>query len=264
MNIDLSGKRAIVTGSTDGIGFAVAEGLGKAGAHVIVTGREEAKTAAACEDLRRRSPQGSYSMVVADLGRVEGCAALMVAEPEADILVNVLGIYETREFFALDDADWEHLFQVNVMSGVRLSRHYAQGMRARHWGRIQFISSESAINIPPDMLHYGVTKAALLGLSRGLAKALAGSGVTVNAILPGPTYTAGTRAMVEEMAAERGLSHEEMKARFVPENRPTSLIGRFAEPDEVAHLCVYAASPQASCTTGAALRVEGGIVDSII
>ena len=177
--------------------------------------------------------------------------------------MNNLGIYSVKAFFDIDDADWEAFFQVNVMSGVRLARHYAQGMKARGWGRIQFISSEWALNIPAEMVHYGVSKAALQGLSRGLAKVLAGSGVTVNTILPGPTRTEGAIAFIAGMAQERGVSATEMEALFLAENRPSSLIRRFANPEEVANLCVYAASPQASATTGAALRVEGGIVESI-
>src|SRR5690606_17853797 len=183
--------------------------------------------------------------------------------PQADILINNVGIYGAREFFEIDDALWSEFFEVNVLSGVRLARHYATGMRDRGWGRIQFISSESALNIPTEMVHYGVSKAAVQGLSRGLAKVLAGSGVTVNTILPGPTRTEGAIAMMEGLAAERGVSVEEMEALFLKENRPSTLLRRFASPEEVANMCVYAASPQASATTGAALRVEGGIVESI-
>ncbi|MNZ88718.1 3-oxoacyl-[acyl-carrier-protein] reductase FabG [compost metagenome] len=263
MIIDLSGKTAIVTGSTGGIGLAIARGLADAGAVVVVCGREQERVDAALARLRDTRGGAQARGVVADVGTAAGCQALIAAEPQADILVNNLGIYAVREFFAIEDADWEEIFQVNVLSGARLARHYARGMQARGWGRIQFISSESALNIPSEMVHYGVSKAALQGLSRGLAKVLAGSGVTVNAILPGPTRTEGVAEFIGNMARERGVSLEEMEGLFLQENRPSTLLRRFASPEEVANICVYAASPQASATTGAALRVEGGIVESI-
>lgn len=263
MQIDLSGKKAIVTGSTNGIGLAIATGLARAGASLVLVGREQSRIDAALARLRADSGRDDAVGVVADAGTSEGCKALIAAQPEADILVNNLGIYGARPFFGIADDEWEQIFQVNVLSGVRLARHYAKGMQARGWGRIQFISSESALNIPTEMVHYGVSKAALQGLSRGLAKVLAGSGVTVNSILPGPTRTSGALAMMGSMAKERGVSVSEMEALFLQENRPSTLLRRFATPEEVANLCVYAASPQASATTGAALRVEGGIVESI-
>jgi NAD(P)-dependent dehydrogenase (short-subunit alcohol dehydrogenase family) len=263
MIIDLSGKTAVVTGSTGGIGLAIATGLAKAGAQVVIAGREQARVDAALAQLRQASGREDARGVVCDAGTAEGCQALIAAQPQADILVNNLGIYGAREFFDIDDALWEEFFQVNVLSGVRLARHYAKGMRERGWGRIQFISSESALNIPAEMVHYGVSKTALQGLSRGLAKVLAGTGVTVNTILPGPTRTEGAVSMMADLAAARGVSASEMEGLFLKENRPSTLLGRFASPEEVASLCVYAASPQASATTGTALRVEGGIVESI-
>lgn len=263
MQIDLSGKKAIVTGSTDGIGLAIATGLARAGASLVLVGREQSRIDAALAKVKTDSGRDDAVGVVADAGTSEGCKALITAQPEADILINNLGIYGARPFFEIADEEWEQVFQVNVLSGVRLSRHYAQGMQARGWGRIQFISSESALNIPAEMVHYGVSKAALQGVSRGLAKVLAGSGVTVNSILPGPTRTSGALTMMANMAEERGVSVSEMEALFLQENRPSTLLRRFATPEEVANLCVYAASPQASATTGAALRVEGGIVESI-
>ncbi|HBM23759.1 MAG TPA: oxidoreductase, partial [Alcanivorax sp.] len=201
--------------------------------------------------------------IAADLGRADGCQALIDAHPDADILVNNVGIFEPKGFFDIDDDDWERFFQINVMSAVRLSRHYARGMRDRGWGRIQFLSSESALNIPTEMVHYGMTKTAVQSISRGLAKVLAGTGVTVNAILPGPTRSEGVRKMLKSMAEQCGLSEQEMEKQFIQEARPSSIIQRVAEVEEVANMSVYAASPQASATTGAALRVEGGIVDTM-
>ncbi|NYT83327.1 SDR family oxidoreductase [Alcaligenaceae bacterium] len=263
MIIDLSGKTAVVTGSTGGIGLAIAIGLARAGARTVIVGRQQERVDAALAQLREAGGRQDVAGVVCDPGTVEGCEALIAQVPDADILINNLGIYGAREFFDIDDALWQEFYEVNVMSGVRLARHYAQGMRARGWGRIQFISSESALNIPTEMVHYGVSKAALQGLSRGLAKVLAGTGVTVNTILPGPTRSEGAVKMMADLAAERGVSSSEMEAIFLQENRPSTLLRRFASPEEVANLCVYAASPQASATTGAALRVEGGIVESI-
>ncbi|MBE0462541.1 MULTISPECIES: SDR family NAD(P)-dependent oxidoreductase [Halomonas] len=263
MQIDLKGKRAIVTGSTAGIGFAIAEGLARAGAKVVVTGRKQNTVDRAVESIGKAVPGARLSGVAADFANAEGSQTLIAAVPDADILINNLGIYGGCSFFDIDDAAWEEIFQVNVMSGVRLARHYARGMQERGWGRIQFISSESALNIPAEMVHYGVSKAAMQGVSRGLAKVLAGSGVTVNTILPGPTRTEGAQAMLAKLAEERGVSTDEAEILFLNENRPSTLLKRFATPEEVANLCVYTASPQASATTGAALRVEGGIVESI-
>ena len=263
MIIDLSGKTAIVTGSTGGIGLATAKGLAEAGATVVVSGRTQERVDAALAAIRPAKAGAQARGVVADAGTAAGCKALIEAEPQADILINNLGIYEAKDFFDIEDADWEQSFQVNVLSGARLARHYAKGMRERGWGRIQFVSSESALNIPVEMVHYGVSKAAVHGLSRGLAKVLAGTGVTVNAVLPGPTSTEGTVAHFAKMAADRGITPAEMQERFLQENRPSTLIRRFASPEEVANMCVYVASKQASATTGAALRVEGGIVESI-
>tara|TARA_R110002012_G_scaffold9835_5_gene45678 strand:+ start:3434 stop:4228 length:795 start_codon:yes stop_codon:yes gene_type:complete len=263
MQIDLSGKHAIITGSTAGIGFAIAQGLADAGASVVVTGRTQARVDDAIAAIKKETAHAKVQGVAADLGTADGCQTLIEQQPNADILINNVGIFEPKDFFDVDDATWQQFFDINIMSAVRLSRHYAQGMRERDWGRIQFISSESGINIPTEMVHYGMTKSALLSISRGLAKSLSGTQVTVNAILPGPTRSEGVLSMISEMANKEGISQQEMEVRFVKENRPTSIIQRLATPDEVAHMCVYAASPQASATTGAALRVEGGIVDTL-
>ncbi|MGM0544926.1 MAG: SDR family NAD(P)-dependent oxidoreductase [Pseudomonadota bacterium] len=263
MQIDLSGKHAIITGSTAGIGFAIAEGLANAGAEVVITGRTQQRVDDAIATLKQHAPNAKATGVAADLGTAEGCQALTDQQPETDILINNVGIFGPQDFFEVDDATWQQFFDVNIMSAVRLSRHYALGMRERNWGRIQFLSSESGINIPSEMVHYGMTKSALLSVSRGLAKVLSGTNVTVNAILPGPTRSEGVLNMIGEIAEKEGVSQQEVEARFVQENRPSSIIQRLATPEEVASMSVYAASPQASATTGAALRVEGGIVDTL-
>jgi NAD(P)-dependent dehydrogenase (short-subunit alcohol dehydrogenase family) len=269
MRIDLSGKTAIVTASTAGIGFAIAAGLTECGARTIVNGRSALSVQRARDGLRARFPAASIEGIAADLASAEGAARLIQGAPHADILVNNVGIFELRPFFDTTDGDWERHFQTNVMSGVRLSRHYLKEMLARNWGRIVFISSESALNIPPDMIHYGMTKTAQLAIARGLAKLAAGSAVTVNAVLPGPTLSAGAKAMLTGMAARenegRGESRaiEEMAAEFVRAHRASSILQRMATPEEVANLVVYTCSPQASATTGAALRVDGGVIDTI-
>lgn len=263
MKIDLSGKHAIITGSTAGIGFAIAQGLANAGAKVVISGRTQQRVDEAITVIKQDIPNAIVEGVAADLGTAEGCQTLIEQQPSADILINNVGIFAPQDFFDVDDDTWQQFFNVNVMSAVRLSRHYAQGMRERDWGRIQFISSESGINIPSEMVHYGMTKSALLSVSRGLAKVLSGTQVTVNAILPGPTRSEGVLNMIGEMAEKEGIPQQEMEARFVQENRPSSIIQRLATPEEVASISVYAASPQASATTGTALRVEGGIVDTL-
>ena len=255
MKIDLTGKTAIVTGSTEGIGWACAAGLAEAGAAVTLNGRSSDKLDRARAALRS---------VVADLSTAPGCAALVAAVPHTDILVNNVGIFGPKPFFDIPDAEWDRFFQTNVMSGVRLSRAYMRGMMEQAWGRVVFLSSESGINIPPDMLHYGFTKTAMLGLSRGLAKLARGTGVTVNAVLPGPTLSEGVEAMLADTATNEGKTLDEVGMAFVKTQRPTSIIQRMASVEEVAAMVVYACSIQASATTGAALRVDGGVVESII
>ncbi len=263
MKIDLSGLTALVTGSTEGIGHAAALGLARAGARVVVNGRKPDGVERALSSLRDAAPGAAFEGAAADVSTAAGCDALVAAVPHADILVNNTGIYEQVPFFDIPDADWDRFFQTNVMSGIRLSRHYLRGMLDRNWGRIVFLSSESGINIPAEMLHYGFTKSAVLAVSRGLAKLAAGTGVTVNAVLPGPTMSRGVEGMLKGSAAEAGISLEEAGKRFVRAKRSTSIIGRVASPEEVANMIVYACSREASATTGAALRVEGGIVEAI-
>lgn len=265
MNIVLVGKTALVTASTGGIGFAIAHGLAASGARVILNGRSEASVAAAqarlAEQLQIDPPEG----VAADLSTAEGCNALLAALPgPVDILVNNAGIYGPLDFFETDDATWDRYWQTNVMSGVRLSRALLPSMTERGWGRIVFIASESARNIPADMVHYGVTKTAQLSLSRGLAKRVAGSGVTVNAVLPGPTLSDGFAELMQDEIARTGKSLDTVASEFVMRHRPSSVIQRAASVDEVANMVVYTCSTQASATSGAALRVDGGVVDDIL
>jgi len=263
MQIVLSGRTAVVTGSTAGIGLAIAIGLARAGAHVVITGRTQARVDQALAEVSSQVTGATLTGVAGDLGTSEGAAHLIQQVPDADILVNNLGIFEPKGFFDIPDEDWQRFFEVNVLSGVRLSRHEAQGMAKRGWGRIQFVSSESGVQIPPEMVHYGVTKTAQLAVSRGLAETLAGTGVTVNAILPGPTRSEGVGDFFGKIAAEQGVPLEQVERDFIQTHRPTSLIQRLATVEEVANLAVYLASEQASATTGAAVRVDGGVVRSI-
>lgn len=264
MQINLSGKTALVTGSTSGIGLAIVTQLAQAGANIVLISRNPKKLTDAIDLVNQASGRNDTCGVIANAGTIDGCESIIKAQPEVDILINNLGIFGACPFFEITDAQWAEIIQINVLSGMRLSRHYARGMSQRGWGRIQFISSESAINIPDNMVHYGVSKAALQGLSRGLAKVLKNSNVTVNTILPGPTLTDGALERMSQRAIERGVSIEEMERLFLQENRSSSLINRFSRPEEIANLCVYAASPQASATTGASLRVDGGIIESIV
>ena len=258
MNIDLTGKTAIITGSTEGIGFAIAKGLAETGATVVVNGRTSAKVDAAVARLG-----GNARGVATDLGTAGGHEALLAAEPAADIVVSNLGIFQPIDFFETDDATWDQHWQVNVMVGVRLARAYLPGMEAKGWGRFVLLGSESAFNIPVEMIHYGVTKTADVALARGLAKRMAGTGVTVNSVLPGPTLSEGMAAMLEDERARGGRPIDDVAADFVTTHRPSSILRRAATVEEVANLVVYVASPQASATTGAALRVDGGVIDTL-
>ncbi len=263
MKIDLSGKTAVVTGSTEGIGRAIALGLARAGATVVVNGRKQDKVDAAVAGLKQEAPGAEVKGLAADLGTAEGVSAFTAALPACDILVNNVGIFNPQDFFEVPDEEWSRFFEVNVMSGVRLSRFYAQGMAERGWGRIVFISSESGLNIPVEMVHYGMTKTAQLAVARGLAKRLAGTGVTVNSVLPGPTLSEGVAEMLKDEVAKSGKPLEEVAADFVKAHRSSSIIQRAATVEEVANMVVYASSKEASATTGAALRVDGGTVDTI-
>jgi NAD(P)-dependent dehydrogenase (short-subunit alcohol dehydrogenase family) len=263
MIIDLSNKTAVVTGSTLGIGFAIAKVLAQSGATIIVNGRTEKAVGEAIGALKREVPKAVIRGVAADLGTAEGCDKLVLAEPDADILINNVGIFNPQDFFAIPDSEWTRFFDVNVMSGVRLSRAYVPGMLTRNWGRVVFISSESGLNPPTEMIHYGMTKTAQLAISRGLAQRLAGTNVTVNAVLPGPTLSEGVEAMLANMPEAKGVSIEEAAKKFVMKHRPSSIIQRAATSEEVANLVVYVASPLSSATTGAALRVDGGVVATI-
>jgi NAD(P)-dependent dehydrogenase (short-subunit alcohol dehydrogenase family) len=264
MKIELSGKTALVTGSTAGIGFAIAHGLAESGAKVFLNGRKDATVQAAVAKLHQALPGAQVDGIAGDLSTADGCATVAKALPAVDILVNNAGIFEPKDFFDIPDEDWTRFFETNVMSGVRLSRAYMKGMLDRGWGRIVFISSESAVHIPKEMIHYGFSKTAQLAVSRGLAELTGGTGVTVNSVLPGPTRSDGVEGFLQSMAAQAGKTADEMAAGFVKEHRPTSLIQRFASVEEVANMVVYVCSPQASATNGAALRVEGGIVRTII
>ena len=262
MHIDFTQRRVLVTGSTSGIGFAVARGFLAAGAEVVINGRSASGVDAAL--ARLGAPSVRVSGFAGDLATPADCERLFAQYPDFDVVINNLGIFGPQDFFETPDSEWERFFQTNVMSGVRVSRNYAPGMAKRGWGRIVFISSESGVNIPADMVHYGFSKTAQLAVSRGLAKRLAGTGVTVNAVLPGPTLSEGVAAMLDEEVARSGESLEKVAADFVKAHRGSSIIQRAASVDEVANMVLYVSSAQASATTGAALRVDGGVVDTIV
>ncbi|HVZ73191.1 MAG TPA: SDR family oxidoreductase [Polyangia bacterium] len=264
MELQLEGKTVLVTGSTAGIGYAAARLFAREGATVVVNGRSEARVADAMAALAKDAPRARVRGVAADVGTAAGCAALVAREASVDVLVNNVGLYGPQAFEDITDEDWQRYFDVNVMSGARLSRAYFPGMLARSWGRVIFVSSESAMQVPAEMVHYGMTKAAQLAIARGMAERARGTGVTVNSVLPGPTMSEGLDEMVRKRASERGLSDAEIERDFFATARPTSIIQRFETVDEIANLIVYLASPLASGTTGSSLRVDGGMVRSII
>jgi NAD(P)-dependent dehydrogenase (short-subunit alcohol dehydrogenase family) len=264
MDLGLRGKRALVTGSTAGIGFATARQLAEEGAAVVVNGRTATRVDEAVRAIKAALPGADVRGVAADLGTAEGCASVAAAHPDIEVLVNNVGIFEPKPFEEIPDADWLRFFETNVLSGVRLSRSYLPGMRERNWGRIVFVSSESAVQIPAEMIHYGTTKTAQLAVARGLAETLVGTGVTVNSVLPGPTSSEGVGTFVTQMAEARGTDFHTMEKEFFSTARPSSLLQRFATPEEVAAMIVYVCSARASATNGAALRVDGGVVRSIL
>lgn len=264
IDLQLSGKHALITGSTRGIGFATALELAQQGAHVILNGRSQERVEQAIAEIRSQAPDAQVSGIGADLATAEGAAKLIRQAPEVEILVNNLGIFEPKDFVQISDDDWLRFFQTNVLSGVRLARHYFPLMRQRDWGRIVFISSESGIQIPVEMIHYGMTKSAQLALAQGMAQLTKNTPITVNAVLPGPTRSEGVATFVEQLAQERGISVAEMERDFFQNARPSSLLQRFITPAEVSTLIAYVCSPLASAINGAALRVDGGVVKCII
>ncbi|MBS1872412.1 MAG: SDR family oxidoreductase [Acidobacteria bacterium] len=263
MDLQLANKTALVTGSTAGIGYAIAEELAREGATVIVNGRTRARVESAVQMIRVATRRQALELA-ADMGTVEGTELAIQRFPHVDILVNNLGIFEPKAFEQIPDSDWFHIFEVNVLSGVRLSRHYLPRMKANGWGRIVFVSSESGVQIPAEMIHYGLTKTAELALARGLAETTAGTGVTVNSVLPGPTESEGVSDFVDSLAKSQGTGRATVEKEFFETMRPTSLLKRFAKPKEVAAMVAFVCSPLSSATNGAALRVDGGVVRSIL
>jgi NAD(P)-dependent dehydrogenase (short-subunit alcohol dehydrogenase family) len=264
MDLQLEGKRALVTGSTAGIGYAIAEALARERAHVIVNGRTQPRVDAALEKLKAAAPGARVEGFAADLGTNDGVKRIVAKFPDVEILVNNLGIFEAKPFEQIPDEDWFRFFEVNVMSGVRLSRQYLPRMKENGWGRVVFISSESALQIPKEMIHYGMTKTAQLAIARGLAETMAGTNVTVNSVLAGPTKSEGVETFVEQMAGARNVSPAQVEKEFFRDVRPSSLLQRFASTAEVAAMVAFVCSPLASATNGAALRADGGVVRAIV
>ncbi|MES2461866.1 MAG: SDR family oxidoreductase [Armatimonadota bacterium] len=264
MDLQIKGKTAVVTGSTAGIGFATAVALAREGAAVVINGRTQARVDEALANLRAAVPDAQATGVAADLGTAEGAATLVAQVPETDILVNNVGIFEPKPFEEIPDEDWLRFFETNVLSGVRLSRHYLTGMRTRDWGRIIFVSSESAVQIPAEMIHYGMTKTAQVAVARGLAETTKNTGITVNSVLPGPTKSEGVGTFVRQMAEAQKIDEAAMETAFFQTARPSSLLQRFLTPEEIADTITYLSSPLASGTNGAAVRVDGGVIRALL
>lgn len=264
MDLQLKNKTALVSGSTAGIGYAIAKQLAAEGATVWVNGRTAERVNAAVEQIKQETGNVNVSGIVADLSKADDVAALVQQVPQVDILINNVAIFEAKAFADIPDEDWFKFFDVNVMSGVRLSRAYFDGMLKRNWGRIIFISSESALQIPEEMIHYGVTKTAQIGVARGLAELTRGTAVTVNTVLPGPTLSEGVGGFVKQLATDQNKTEDEVKTDFFKTMRPTSIIQRFLSTDEVANTVVYLSSPLASATNGASIRVEGGLLKTAV
>jgi NAD(P)-dependent dehydrogenase (short-subunit alcohol dehydrogenase family) len=264
MNLGLKGKTAIVSGSTAGIGLAIATALAAEGAAVVINGRTEARVAAALEKIRGELKEADVRGVAADLGTLDGVETFLNEAPDADILINNLGIFEAKPFAEITDADWLRFFEVNVLSGVRLARYYLPGMLEKNWGRIIFISSESAVNIPVEMIHYGMTKTAQVAVARGLAESVAGTGVTVNSILVGPTRSEGVGSFLDQLAQQQDVTPEQVEKEFFEKVRPSSLLKRFEKPEEVAAVVAFVASHQGAIINGAALRADGGVVRAVL
>jgi len=263
MDLDLKGKAALVTGSTAGIGFAIAKRLAREGAKVIVNGRTDERVREAIAKVEKEISDAKVNGVAADVGTEEGCDKLVAEAGQVDILVNNAGIFEPKPFEQISDADWEKVFAVNVMSGVRLSRAYLSAMKERNWGRVVFISSESALQTPAEMIHYGMTKTAQLAIARGLAETCRGTNVTVNSVLPGPTASEGVAEFISTLAGERKMSVAEFEKEFFRSARPSSILKRFIEPEEIANVVAFVCSPLAAAINGSAVRADGGVVQSI-
>ena len=263
MDLELTGKVAFVSGSTAGIGLAIAQRLGGEGADIVINGRTEERVRIALAQIKKDVRNVDVRGIAADLGTAEGCAEVVRQLPQVDILVNNVGIFEPKPFADIADQDWERFFAVNVMSGVRLSRAYFPGMKERNWGRIVFISSESGLQIPAEMIHYGMTKTAQIAIARGLAESCRGTNVTVNSVLPGPTASEGVSEFVATLASQQQMSKEEFEKEFFRTARPTSILKRFIEPDEIANVVAFVCSPLASAINGASVRADGGVILSI-